>query len=225
MPARFSRPSPALVVASLALAVALGGTAFAAPIRHIVASIDGADIKKHSVTGDKLKDNTVTGKQVKESSLGTVSHAANAETVGGTTVRQVFYAPTHNSETPKTILELGGLVLTATCGNGDLDVRMTSTVDHAHLASEMYNSAGADGLHHSDFGPNEQIHVESLGDGNAYGETSFSYTRPNGTIVNGQLSFDSSDINPDHPGDGDIFDHAAKCLVSGFAMSNTASPS
>ena len=43
MPARFSRPSPALVVASLALAVALGGTAFAAPIRHFVASIDGCD--------------------------------------------------------------------------------------------------------------------------------------------------------------------------------------
>jgi hypothetical protein len=100
---------------------------------------------------------------------------------------------------------------------------MTSTVDHAHLASEMYNSAGADGLHHSDFGPNEQIHLESLGDGNPYGETSFTYTRPNGTIVNGQLSFDSSDLSPTHPGDGDIFDHAAKCLVSGFAMSTTAS--
>jgi hypothetical protein len=222
MPARISRPSPALVVATLALVVALGGTAFAAPIRRFVASIDGAKIQNHSIAGVKLKSNTVTGSRVKESTLATVPRAANAETVGGITVRKVFYAPTTNSAKPKTILELGGLVLTATCGNGDLDVRMTSTVDHAHLASEMYNTAGADGLHHSDFGPNEQIHVESLGDGNPYGETSFTYTRANGTIVNGQLSFDSSDLSPASPGDGDIFDHAAKCLVSGFVTSTTA---
>ncbi len=102
-------------------------------------------------------------------------------------------------------------MLKATCGNGDLEVIMTSTAAHAHLASEMWNSAGngnADGLHHSDFGPRSASHLESLGDGNAWGETSFTYTRKNGTIVNGQLSFDSSDLNPFHPGDGDIFDHA-----------------
>jgi hypothetical protein len=226
MRARLSRPSPALVVASLALLVALGGTAFAAPIRHFVASIDGSNIKNHSIAGVKLKDNTVTGKQIKEASLGTVPHAANASAVGGYTVRKVFYAPTHNSATPKTILHLGGLVLNATCSHGDLEVVMTSTSAHAHLASEMFNSAGggnADGLHHSDFGPHSAFHFgESLGDGNAYGATSFTYTRTNGTIVNGQLSFDSSDLNPSHPGDGDIFDHAAKCLVSGFVMSTTA---
>ena len=212
MPARFSRPSPALVVASVALVVALGGTAFAAPIRHLVASIDGADIQK----------NTVTGKQVKESTLATVPDAG---TVDGITVRKVFYAPHHKSATPTKILQLGGLVLTATCSNGDLEVGMTSRVDHAHLASMMWNSAsdnGADGLHHSDFGPNSAIHLESLGDGNSWGETAFTYTRPNGTIVNGTLSFDSSDLNPLHPGDGDIFDHTAKCLVSGFAESTTS---
>ena len=226
MPARSARPTPALVVASLALVVALGGTAFAAPIRHLVASINGATIQNHSIAGIKLENNTVTGTQVKESSLATVPHAANANTVAGITVRKVFYAPKTNATTPTKILQLGGLVLTATCGNGDLEVVMTSTVDHAHLASEMWNSAGdgsADGLHHSDFGPHSASHLESLGDGNAYGETSFTYTRANGTIVNGQLSFDSSDLNPLHPGDGDIFDHHAKCLVSGFVTSTTTS--
>ena len=78
-------------------------------------------------------------------------------------------------------------------------------------------------MHHSDFGPHSASHLDSLGDGNAYGETSFTYTRPNGTTVNGQLSFDSSDLNPFHPGDGDIFDRTAKCLVSGFVMSTAAS--
>ncbi len=226
MPARFCRPSPALVVATLALVVALGGTAFAAPIRRLAASIDGSTIKDHSIAGVKLKNDTLTGTQIKESRLGTVPHAANADAVGGVTVRKIFYAPKRKSAKPTTILSLGGLVLSATCPNGDLEVIMTSKVDHAHLASEMWNSAGngsPDGLHHSDFGPNSASHLESLGDGNAYGETSFTYTRSNGTIVNGQVSFDSSDLNPIHPGDGDIFDHTAKCLVSGFAMSTASS--
>ena len=172
------RPSPALIVASLALAVAVSGTAYAA------ATINGSSITDHSIAGRKLINNTLTGAQIKESRLATVPHAANANTVGGITVRKVFYAPKTKSATPKTILHLGGLVLTATCANGDLEVAMTSTVDHAHLASEMWNSAGdgsADGLHHSDFGPNSASHLESLGDGNAYGETSFTYTRANGT--------------------------------------------
>ncbi|HZZ96053.1 MAG TPA: hypothetical protein VFE19_03500 [Jatrophihabitantaceae bacterium] len=212
-------------MASLALVVALGGTAFAAPIRQLVATISGARIEHHSIAGIKLKNDTVTGTQVKEASLSTVPHAANAKTVGGITVRKIFYAPKTNSAKATKILNLGGLVLTASCDNGDLEVVMTSMVDHAHLASEMWNSAGsgsADGLHHSDFGPNSASRLESLGDGNAYGETSFTYTRPNGTIVNGQVSFDSSDLNPIHPGDGDIFDHAASCLVSGFAMSTAS---
>jgi hypothetical protein len=71
--------------------------------------------------------------------------------------------------------------------------------------------------------PSPALIVASLGDGNAWGEASFIYTRKNGIIVNGQLSFDSSDLNPLHPGDGDIFDHTAQCLVSGFVTSTTAS--
>jgi hypothetical protein len=221
MPTRL-RPSPALIVASLALFVAIGGTAYA------TVTISGRSIVDHTIAGRKLINNTLTGTQIKESRLGAVPRATlagNANTVGHITVRKVFYAPTTNSTTPTTILRLGGLVLTATCGNGDLEVVATSTVDHAHLSSEMWNAAGggsADGLHHSDFGPNSASHLESLGDGNPWGETSFTYTRANGIIVNGQVSFDSSDLNPVHPGDGDIFDNTAKCLVSGFVMSTAA---
>jgi hypothetical protein len=214
------RPSPALIVASLALVVAVSGTAYAA------ATINGRSIAAHSIAGRKLMNNTLTGAQINESHLATVPKAANATAVGGITVRKVFYAPRTNSTTPTTILHLGGLVLTATCSHGDVEVVMTSTVDHAHLTSEMWNSAGdgsADGLHHSDFGPDSASHLESLSDGNAWGETSFTYTRANGIIVNGQLSLDSSDLNVTHPGDGDIFNHTAKCLVSGLVMATTAS--
>jgi hypothetical protein len=218
------RPSPALAVALLALFVAIGGTAYAAT------TINGSTITDHSVGGVKMINDTLGGTQIKESALAAVpnaTHATNASTVGNNTVRKVLYAPSTASTTPTTILHLGGLVLTATCSNGDVEVVMTSTVNHAHLSSEMWNSAGGgspDGLHHSDFGPQSASHLESLGDGNAYGETSFTYTRGNGIIVSGQLSFDSSDLNPLHPGDGDIFNHNAKCLVSGFVMSTTADP-
>jgi hypothetical protein len=212
------RPSPALIVASLALVVAVSGTAYAA------ATINGRSITDHSIAGNKLMKNTLTGAQITESRLATVP---NAKAVGGITVRKVYYAPKTQSATPTTLLHLGGLVLTATCNNGDLEVLVTSTAAHAHLSSEMFNSAGggsADGLHHSDFGPNSAFHFgESLGDGNPWGETSFTYTRAKGIIVNGQLSFDSSDLSPIHPGDGDIFNHTAQCLVSGFATSTTSS--
>src|SRR5437764_402987 len=120
MPARSFRPSPALIVASFALVIAAGGTAYAT-----VTTINGSSITDHSIAGRKLINDTLTGTQINESGLGTVpkaSLAANASKVGGFTVRKIFYAPTTNSTTPKTILNLGGLVLKATCGNGDLEV-------------------------------------------------------------------------------------------------------
>jgi hypothetical protein len=66
-----SRPSPAMVVALIALFVALGGSGYAA-----------ISIKNGSLPGKKLKRNSVTGKQVKESTLATVGRARNADTAG-----------------------------------------------------------------------------------------------------------------------------------------------
>jgi hypothetical protein len=66
------RPSPAFVIATLALVVALGGTSYAAT------KISGSQIKKHSISGNRLKNNTLTGKQINEGKLGTVPKAAHA---------------------------------------------------------------------------------------------------------------------------------------------------
>lgn len=222
MPARFSRPSPALIVASLSLVVALGGTAYA------TATISGSTITDHSIGGRKLIDNTLGGAQIKESALGTVPGASNATTVNGFTVRKIFYAPSTNRTTPTTILHLGGLVLQATCAAGGLEVTVTSTFNHAHFSSQMLNAAqgGSNpfGHHLPDFGPTSASHLASLSDGNPWAQVSFTYTRAGGTIVNGEVSMDSTNLNTGQPGDNDIFDHTAKCLVSGFAMSTTASP-
>jgi hypothetical protein len=81
------RPSPAMIVALLALFVALGGTATAAGLL-----ITGKQIKNGSVAGIDIKNNTLRGADIDESRLGAVrsakyanqaGSAGNADTVDG----------------------------------------------------------------------------------------------------------------------------------------------
>ena len=65
---RFS-PSPALVIACIALFVALGGSAYAAVV------ITGKNVKNYSLTGKDVKKNGLGGVTVKESRLATVPSA------------------------------------------------------------------------------------------------------------------------------------------------------
>ena len=60
------RPSPAMVVALIALVAAVTGTAYAAQ------TINGGAIKKQTIGGGKLKKNTLTGFQINNNKLGTV---------------------------------------------------------------------------------------------------------------------------------------------------------
>jgi hypothetical protein len=66
------RPSPAMVVALVALTVALAGTAYAAQ------TINGGAIKKQTIGGGKLKKNTLTGFQIKVNKIGVVPTAERA---------------------------------------------------------------------------------------------------------------------------------------------------
>jgi len=68
------RSAAPVAIATMAVAVMLGGTAYAA------AKVNGKDIAKHSISGNRLKHNTVTGSQIKESSLGAVPKAKTATT-------------------------------------------------------------------------------------------------------------------------------------------------
>ena len=65
------RPTPALIVAMIALVVALGGTAYAA-------QINGNSIMKQSIGGGKLKQKTLTGFQINTNKLGVVPTATRA---------------------------------------------------------------------------------------------------------------------------------------------------
>jgi hypothetical protein len=68
------RPSPAFVVALIALFVALGGTGYA------VVKVNGKDIVNRSISGKKLKRNTVGGREIAEAKLGRVARAGHADT-------------------------------------------------------------------------------------------------------------------------------------------------
>jgi hypothetical protein len=70
-------PSPAMVVACIALAVALGGTSYAA-VRLPANSVGTKQLKRGAVTGIKVKRNSLTGTQINESRLARVPSAATA---------------------------------------------------------------------------------------------------------------------------------------------------
>lgn len=78
-------PSPAMVVALIALACALTGTAWAALGKNSVGSkqlkngaVTAAKIKKEAVTAKKIKKHSLTGQSIDVSKLGTVPSATNA---------------------------------------------------------------------------------------------------------------------------------------------------
>jgi hypothetical protein len=71
---RTRRPSAAMVVASLALIVALTGTAVAA--QQLVRG--DTLIKQRSLSGNRLRNHTLTGKQINLAKLGTVPSAVHA---------------------------------------------------------------------------------------------------------------------------------------------------
>lgn len=84
----FHRPSPAMVVALIALVVAMGGGAYAAVKlpRNSVGTpqlkknaVTGRKIKANAVTGSKVANNSLTGKDIRESSLGKVPSAISAD--------------------------------------------------------------------------------------------------------------------------------------------------
>ena len=83
-------PSPAMIVACVALFVALGGTSYAAivlPANSVGTkqikknAVTGAKIKNATLTGAKIKDASLTGADIVAASLGKVPSAASADSV------------------------------------------------------------------------------------------------------------------------------------------------
>jgi len=88
VPKRIQRPSPALVVACMALFVSLGGVGYAA------ATIGTSDIKNGAVTGKKIKNKTITGKDINDKTIASLRGKAGATGPQGPLGAQGAQGPT-----------------------------------------------------------------------------------------------------------------------------------
>ena len=71
------RPSPAMVVAFIALFVAIGGSSYAVT-RFPTNSVGSKQLRKNAVTGAKVKNGSLTAADIRVSSLAGVASAASA---------------------------------------------------------------------------------------------------------------------------------------------------
>jgi hypothetical protein len=136
------RPSPALVIACVALFVSLGGVSYGVATGFIdsreiqnntVRSQDvrnstlrtqdirnnevrGFDIRNSSIQGRDVAFNTLTGSDIEESSLGKVSSATAADSAAALTVLKTFAPrPLAEGGAPVTLLTHGPLTLSVAC--------------------------------------------------------------------------------------------------------------
>jgi hypothetical protein len=151
-------PSPALVIACLALFVSLGGVSYGVATGFIDSreiknntirskdvrnntlrtfdirnnEVRGFDVRNSTLQGRDVAFNTLTGQDISEQTLGKVPSAASADTaanatnatnatnagsVNGVSMRRFNYAAEQGSG-PVTVLDFGGLRVTASCGAG-----------------------------------------------------------------------------------------------------------
>ena len=112
------RPSPAMVVACVALAVVLGGTSYAAVLQVPRSSVGTVQLKTGAVTTKKLAANAVTSAKVRNGSLlkadfrpgqlpagptGPQGPAGPAGSPGLSAVERVETTSVNNSTTPKSV--------------------------------------------------------------------------------------------------------------------------
>jgi len=188
----------------LALAVAMGGTGYAA------VKIDGSQIKKNAITSKLIKNDAVTGQDVKESTLAKVpsagtadnatnaTNAGNAASVGGVKVSKInFQRP--NGTAATVVFTGGGLTLTAACTAGDISLDATTSVNDAsiyaiaHRDSDPGNPLEAD-LEGGQFDVGGTFSLLAGGTGNIT-FVNFEYDTTTGSVVTGQIAVDENGIN------------------------------
>lgn len=129
-------PSPAMVVACLALLVALGGTGYAA-IKLPANSVGTKQLKRGAVTGVKVKSNALTGTQINESRLGRVPSAASAATA--TTATTAGSAPVSRLDYASAVVAVPAGASTATRGSVSCPTGLSATGGGAKMMADPLN--------------------------------------------------------------------------------------
>jgi hypothetical protein len=142
------RPSPAMLVALIALVTALAGTALAGP--EPVRREGDKIVKKRSLSGNRLRRDAVSGLEVKEALLGKVPKAKRADRLGdkgvadfapaeravaGISLLRAGPAPDGSSDVT---LERGPFTVRTTCtdlggGGSKLELTVESTVAGSYV--------------------------------------------------------------------------------------------
>jgi hypothetical protein len=144
------RPSPAMVVAIIALIAALGGTAYAAQ------SINGGSIQKQSIGAGKLKHKTLTGYQINTNKLGVLPSAKRAAhtywAVVNNPVNPTNATLARASDAGITVVEAGGSVNVifpvnvAGCANVAGRNNASATVPNSGYAQTNINPANPNAI-------------------------------------------------------------------------------
>ena len=156
-------PSPAMVIALIALFSSLGGVSYGLA----TGVINGREVKNRSLTGKDLRKNSVGGTVVKESDLGVVPSAALATQAGvASQAGGLTHFATVNSE--------GGLingrgVLSAfkTSENGDYQVVFDKLVTNCAYSGTIVSATAVNGAQRGQIGlglaaaDNRALHVQT----------------------------------------------------------------
>jgi hypothetical protein len=198
-------PSPSMVIACIALAVALGGTSYAAiklprnsvgtnqlQKNAVVASklsarsVGPQKLQNNTVTARTVKDGELTGAKIVESTLAKVPSAAKADTAadatlaGGNTVKR-FTTVVAPGGADATVLSVNGLTVTLACPGGSVALRANNASgEAAQLELQGFGEAAGP---FGDGGSLEPTTNANLNNDENRGTGTAQYLRANGTGV------------------------------------------
>jgi hypothetical protein len=129
---RPSRPSPAMIVALIALVAALAGGAYAAT-KVKRNSVVSRSVVNGSLLNKDLRRNTLNGSRIKEGSLGRVPRSGDAETVNGARVVPIHHVS--GDAESITLVSLNTFVLRASCTAGVESLFADTTANDGEISS------------------------------------------------------------------------------------------
>lgn len=164
MPPRSLRPSPALIVALIALFVALGGTGYA--VSQLPRnSVGTKQLRNRAVTTKKIRDGAITGAKIKK---GSISAADISGLPAGTSTQQssgsgggdlhTFNVGMNRGDGPKTVATLGPFTLSGRCQSSGSNIQATLEASTTAAGSYFQSDLFVD----SDWNPGETRTAQTL---------------------------------------------------------------
>jgi hypothetical protein len=124
-------PSPAMIVALVALVMSLGGSAYATLMNgESSPPIPGESIQNNSVTGNEIKNNSVTGKEIQNNSLR--GRDLHKNSVRGRAIRE------RSLGTVPSASSAGGLDMWAVVNSGGGIVRKSGVLSGGRMTTGIY---------------------------------------------------------------------------------------